>query len=131
MDNAARIHSYQFHLEVTFTDLCEFTFLERKLANTISDYFTSETPDIPDIIVRLEIIALEDGYYGQFLKSYIAEEFSIPSEYSFCAVAILNYMKLFKIPVEDALCDIFQVSSRKPLKQCYKRYAFQSLFGCK
>ena len=113
MENAARIHSFQFHIEVNFTDLGELTFLDRKLVNAMSEYFSSESPDIPDIIMRLEIIALEDDYYGPFLKAYIAEEFSIPSEYSFCVVAILNYMKTFSIQVEDAFCDIFQVSSRK------------------
>ena len=115
-----RVHSFQFHTEVRFTDLSELSFLDRKLANSLSMYFTSESPDIPNIVVRFEMLALEDGYYGPFLKDYVAEEFSIPAEYSFCVIAILNYMNSFKISVEEALCDIFQVSSRKYFKQCYK-----------
>ena len=100
--------------------MSELSFLDRKLANALSMYLLSESPDIPDIVVRLEIMALEGGNYGPFLKSYVAEEFSIPSEYSFCIIAILNYMDSFKVTVEDALCDIFQVSSRKYNLQCYK-----------
>ena len=113
LTNAARIHSYQFHIEVEFTNLSEMTFLDRKLVNYISEHFNSESPDVPDLIVKLETIAMEEECFGAFLKEYIAEEFSIPSEYSFCVIAVLNYMKLFELPVEDALCDIFKVSSRK------------------
>ena len=112
LNNAARIHSFQFHIEVNFTDLCEMTFLNRKLVKSLNDYFTTEAPDIPDMILKLETFAVEIAYYGPFLKEYIAEEFSIPSEYSFSVVAILNYLHLFNISVEDALRDIFKVSSR-------------------
>jgi len=111
LTNAARIHSFQFHIEVEFTNLSAVTFLDRKLVDYISEYFNSESPDVPDLIVKLEIIALEESFFGIFLKEYISEEFSIPSEYSFCVFAVLNYMKLFELPVEDALCDIFKVSS--------------------
>lgn len=113
LTNADRIHSYQFHIEVEFTNLSEMTFLDRKLVNYLSEHFNFESPDVPDLIVKLEMIALEESYFGQFLKEYISEEFSIPSEYSFCVFAVLNYMKLFKLQVEDALCDMFKVSSRK------------------
>ena len=128
MDNAERVHRFQFHTEVSFTDLSELSFLDRKLANALSMYFISESPDIPDIVVRLEIIAMDAGHYGPFLKCYVAEEFSIPTEYSFCIIAILNYMNSFEITVEDAICDIFQVSSRKYNFQCYKLLVILLLF---
>ena len=117
MDNARRIHEYEFHIEVNFTDLSEMSFLTRKLVKTLSDYFMIEAPDVPDIIIKLEILAVESENFGPFLKYYVAEEFSVPSEYSFCLVSVLNYMEFFKISVDDALCDIFQVYSREPLKQ--------------
>jgi hypothetical protein len=128
LDNAERVHRYQFHTEISFTDLSELSFLDRKLANALSMYLISESPDIPNIVVRLEIIAMDTGHYGPFLKSYVAEEFSIPTEYSFCIIAILNYMNSFKITVEDAICDIFQVSSRKYNFQCYKLLVILILF---
>merc|ERR1719427_2093991 len=86
MENTRHIHEFEFHTEVNFTDLSEMTFLTRKLAKTLSDYFMIEAPDIPDIIIRLEIFALESEKFGPFLKYYIAEEFSVPPEYSFCLV---------------------------------------------
>ena len=116
MINVDRIHKFQYHIEVAFTDLRELHFMTRSMVNSVTDFFISESPDIPDFLVKLEIIAIEQDYFGQFLKEYIAEEFGIPSEFSFCVVAILNYMKLFNISVKDALCDFFSVHSRNSLK---------------
>ena len=108
----SRVHSFQFHIEVSFSSLEDMEFLDSKIVQVISDYFETEVPDIPDIIVKLEIIALEDGYYGAFLRDFIAEEFKIHVEYSFSVIAVLNYIKTFNITVEEALCDIFKVSSK-------------------
>ena len=113
LSNAERIHAFQFHTEVTFSDLREMNFMNRKLVSSLNTFFTGESPDIPDVIVKLETIALEESYYGQFLKEYIAEEFSIQPDFSFCVLAILNYMNLYKLSVDEAICDIFRVSSRK------------------
>ena len=113
LSNAARIHAFQFHTEVSFSDLREMSFINQKLVSSLHSFFTSESPDIPDVIVKLETMALEESYFGQFLKDYIAEEFCIPSDFSFCVIAILNYMNLYKIPVDEAICDIFRISSRK------------------
>ena len=113
LSNAARIHAFQFHTEVSFSDLREMDFMNRKLASSLNSFFSSESPDIPDVIVKLETIALEESYYGQFLKEYIAEEFSIQPDFSFCVLAILNYMNLYKLSVDEAICDIFRVSSRQ------------------
>ena len=118
MDNVTRVHSFQFHTEVNLTDLSEMNLLTRKLANSLEHFFRTENPDIPDLICQLETIALEDGYYGPFLKYYVAEEFCIPEDYSFCVIAVLNYMATFEISVEDALIDIFKFSPRKPLIAC-------------
>ena len=112
LDNANRIHAFQFHTEVSLTDLCKLDFINRNLVNHLSKFLSCETPDIPDVIVKLETIALEDGYYDSFLKKYISEEFCVSTEYSFCVVAILNYMHYFSISLEDALCDVFRIYSR-------------------
>jgi hypothetical protein len=109
MNNVDRIHKFQYHIEVAFTDLRELHFMTRSMVHSVTDFFISESPDI------------EQDYFGQFLKEYIAEEFGIPSEFSFCVVAILNYMKLFNISVKDALCDFFSVHSRNSLKLLLRR----------
>ena len=132
MDNVARVHSFQFHIEVSLIELSSLNFLSRKLTKSLEDFFKNEDPDIPDVIIQLETIALTDGYYGPFLKEYVSEEFSVPPDYSFCVVAILNYMEFFKISVEEALCDIFQVFSRKPLNlvEHQERNFYTSLCLC-
>ena len=98
-------------MEVNFSSLEDMDFLTSSVVIVISDYFGSELPDIPDIVVKLETIALEESYYGQFLRDFISEEFNSPIEYFFCVVAVLNYVKTFNISVEEAICDIFKVSS--------------------
>ena len=117
LENANRIHQFQFHTEVNFKDLSELNCISNNVIKHLSDYVNTEHPDIPNVIVQLEIIALETGFYGQFLKDYISEEFNISSEYSFCVFASLNYMEQFNLSVDVALRDLFHVSFRKLLKQ--------------
>ena len=50
LENVARIHSYQYHMEVNFSSLEDMEFLTSSVVIVISDYFRSELPDIPDIL---------------------------------------------------------------------------------
>ena len=70
-------------------------------------------PDIPDVVHKLELIAVTDGYYSTFLKHYIAEEFVTSEDYSFSILTVLNYMCVNSASLADTLLEIFQLPSNE------------------
>ena len=50
-----RVHLFQFHKDVTFVEIKELSFLSRKLVKEVGEYFLTECPDIPDVILKLGI----------------------------------------------------------------------------
>ena len=55
-----RVHNFQFHLEISLVDLKDMHILTKKLTKEVGDYFNRETPDIPDVVHKLELIAVTD-----------------------------------------------------------------------
>ena len=108
-----RVHNFQFHLEISLVDLKDMHILTKKLTKEVGDYFNRDTPDIPDVVHKLELIAVTDGYYSTFLKHYIAEEFVTSEDYSFSILTVLNYMCVNSASLADTLLEIFQLPSNE------------------
>ena len=79
----------------------------------MGNYFQSETPDIPEVIFKLEEIATDEGYYNLFLKEFLSEEFSTDAGFSFSILTVLNYMTVFSVSLEEALYELFQLPSNE------------------
>ena len=47
------------------------------------------------------------------MKEFIAEEFSTTTEFSFSVLAVLNYMTVFSVSLEEALLELFQLPSNE------------------
>ena len=106
-----RVHQFQYHKEVSMVDMKDMKILTKILTTEVGKCFNSESPDVPDIVQKLESIAMDDGTYTSFLKYFIAEEFLTPVEYSFSIFTVLNYMCLFSVSFDDAFKELFQLPS--------------------
>ena len=108
-----RLHRFQYHWEVSLVDMKKMSCLSKKLTEDLGFYFQSETPDIPEVIFKLEEIATDEGYYNLFLKEFLSEEFSTDAEFSFSILTVLNYMTVFSVSLAEALHELFQLPSNE------------------
>ena len=104
-----RVHYFQFHENICFLPLKDLK-ISKRILNELSKFFQSSM-DIPDLIKKHEEIALDAKYYSPLMRDYIAEEFGCLSEYSFCIISVLHYIKRFNVSSEDALCELFLMST--------------------
>ena len=108
-----RSHNFLRHEEIRFFDLREFS-IDMRTADMISR-FLQKNIDIPDAILRMEEIACSRHYYTDFLAKYIAEEYSIEENYSFCVVALLHYCRSNQVSLDEAITELVYLSSDKTI----------------
>lgn len=80
------------------------------LRNSIRELFVNFDQDISDWILRMEEHATETNVYSTFIRDYISYEFLVLKEHSFAVLALLNYIKKFKLSPETAFGEIFNIS---------------------
>ena len=110
LDQLKRVHDYQFHKPVEFLSLHDLSFLENDI-EVISTHIQSF--DIPDLLRKFELIAVEKSAYDGEIREYLAEELNIELDFVFPVIAVLSYKKMHKICVEDALSELFSMSVLK------------------
>lgn len=108
-----RVHFFLKHEEIEFLDMRDFG-IDMRTADFLSR-FLQQKIDIPDAVRRMEEIAVERGYFSEFLSKYVAEEYSILEEYSFTAIALLHYWKIKRVSMEDAFTELISLSSSKSI----------------
>ena len=106
-----RVHHFLNHKEIVFHDLRTFN-IEVNTADMISRYLQSNI-DLPDAIRKMEEIAIEEGYYSDFLRKYVSEEYSVQEEYSFTVIALLHYYVGNAVSLDDAITELITLSSNK------------------
>ena len=113
IEKMLRIHSYIKHEEVNFMDLRSFN-LSLKVADRISVLLQKDF-DIPDVILRLEEIAIRRQYFSLFLKEYISEEYAVRPDYSFTVIALLHYQRDKNLSIDEAFEELVLLSSPRTL----------------
>ena len=102
-----RVHGYRCHMEVDFETLKELN-ISRKEGEEIVEFLL--TADIPDIITKLEIIAIDKEFFNQDVKEYLSEEFDCDPEFSFSIICIFHYMSKLKVGLAAAITELFKLS---------------------
>ena len=102
-----RVHEYRCHIEVEFKTLKELN-ITRKEGEQIVEFLLNQ--DIPDIISKLEIIAIEKNFFNQDVKYYISEEFNCDPECAFSIICIFHYMSKLKVGLTAAMTELFTLS---------------------
>ena len=105
-----RIHAFKHHIEVELDALRDLNIC-RKTGEEIATFM--ETEDTPDIISKLEMMAVQTNDFNQDTKDYLAEEFECDSEFSFSIICVFQYMKKFQVSHKDALTELFNLSPMK------------------
>lgn len=108
-----RAHFFLKHEEIEFSDLRDLG-IDLRTADLLSRFLQKKI-DIPDAVRRMEEIALERGYFTEFLSKYVAEEYSILEDYSFTAIALLHYWKNKRVSMDDAITELISLSSSKSI----------------
>ena len=108
-----RSHNFLRHEEINFCDLRDLD-IDMNTADMISR-FLQQKIDIPDAVLRMEEIACRRQYYTDFLAKYIAEEYSIEEDYSFCVIALLHYSRNNQVSLDDAITELIYLSSNKTI----------------
>lgn len=111
--NIERCHNFQFHETVEFFPLTKLG-INKKLRQELSTFFQTLL-DIPDIVIKHEEIALDYEYFNSLMREYIAEEFNVQPDYSFCIISVLHYIKRFNVTVDEALHELFELSTNLSL----------------
>ena len=88
--------------------------IDMRTADLLSRFLQKKI-DIPDAVRRMEEIAVERGYFTDFLSKYVAEEYSILEEYSFTAIALLHYWKTKRVSMDDAITELISLSSSRSI----------------
>ena len=108
-----RVHSFLRHEELQFFDLRS---LDVSLVNADKISRTLQgNIDVPDVIKRMEEVAVQRKYFTNFLSKYIAEEYSIQKTYSFTAIALIHYVTKKGVTVEEAVTELLELSSNKSI----------------
>ena len=104
-----RVHDYRCHIEVEFQTLKELN-ISRKEGEEIVKFLLNQ--DIPDIVSKLEIIAIEKKFFNQDVKYYISEEFNCDPEFAFSIICIFHYMSKLKVGLTAAMTELFTLSHK-------------------
>lgn len=108
-----RVHNFLKHEQVEFFDLRTFD-VDIKTADMLSRFLQTNI-DLPDAILKMEEIAVVRNDFTEFLRKYLAEEYSIQEEYSFTVVALLHYQRKTGVSLDDAITDLISLSSNKTI----------------
>ena len=108
-----RVHSFLKHEEVEFLDLRSFE-ISKKTADELSRHLQCHI-DIPDVIIRMEEIAVKRNYFTLFLKQYVVEEYCVQEEYSFTVIALLHYMNRKGATGAEAITELLEYSTLKAI----------------
>ena len=112
MSQMLRVHTFLRHEEIEFFDLRSFNMTGNtadKLSRALQDF------DVPDVIKRMEEIAVKRKYFTPFLSKYVSEEYCIQEEYSFTVIALLHYIKKKSVNVEEAVTELLELSSSQSI----------------
>ena len=107
-----RVHSFLRHEEIQFFDLRSFNMTGKtadELSRALQDF------DVPDVIKRMEEIAVKRNYFTPFLSKYVSEEYCIQEDYSFTAVALLHYIDKKSVNVGEAVTELLELSSSQSI----------------
>jgi hypothetical protein len=112
------VHNFLYHCVKSYSCI-EMMNLTTDSIISVKAFFTEMYPDIPDIILKSEENAIASGEFTVQIRAYLAEEFNIPEEYSFCVICILNFSFLYKIDIVTSGKSLFELSSsRFECSQC-------------
>ena len=112
LQSMERSHKFLCHGKVKYSEL-ESRGLTLSSVEEIQRYFNENMPDIPDSILKQEEEAIELGEFCDKRRKYIAEDFEIPTEYSFLTICLLSYGIEHKVSVAESehdLLDLFSAS---------------------
>ena len=116
--NLEKVHNFLYHSEKSYSRI-EMMNLRLDSIIEVKAFFSEHHPDIPDIILKSEENAIASGEFTVKICAYLAEEFNIPEEYSFCVICILNFGFLYKIDIVTSGKYLFGLSSsRFECSQC-------------
>lgn len=103
------IHECRSHGHIKFhsignlsIDLSEVSKILKNLGNV----------KVPAIFETIEEDVVKIGMFDEDIREYLSEEFCCIPELSFPLLCTLQYMKTFNISVEEALADLYQLSSQ-------------------
>ena len=111
-----RVHQYQFHCEFEFYELDKLD-INQSDVREITNYLNHEKPDLPDMIIRIEDLAVNLDKFDSFQKCFVSEEFDVDPTYSCFIITILNYKKSFDLKIEQAVFELLKLSSGDTLCQ--------------
>jgi len=112
------VHNFLYHSEKCYSRI-EMMNLTMDSIAEVKTVFSEMQPDIPDIILKCEENAISSGEFNKKIRAYLAEEFNIPEEYSFCVICILNFGFLYQLDIATSGKYLFQLSSsRFECSQC-------------
>ena len=116
LDQVNRVHEFQFHLELQFVDLTQIN-LTQNLVREISNFIFDENPDLSDLILKFEEVSVSEGHFGDFMKGFISEEFSVDPEYSVLIICVLNYMQSYSLGVSESFAELLNFPSSETMCQ--------------
>lgn len=111
-----RVHQFQFHCEFEFYELDKLD-INQSDVREITNYLNQEQPDLPDMIIRIEELAVNLDKFDNFQKCYLSEEFDVDPTYSCFIMTIMNYKKSFDLKIEQAMFELLKLSSSDTLCQ--------------
>ena len=109
-----RVHHFQYHKRFEFKDLPSLGLTQNDVSE-LRNLVVNTKPDISDLVLTIEEVVIENKKYNGFIKQYIAEEFQIDSHYGFLCFCTLNYSKMYKISISEALYELLDLSSSESL----------------
>ena len=92
------VHQYLHHSKISYSCL-EAHKLSCVNVSEVKTFFDEVAPDVMDIILKQEEVAIAKNDFTEKIKKYITEEFDISGEYAFSAICILNFSFLHNMPV--------------------------------
>ena len=116
LESINRVHQYQFHLEFKILELTDIK-ISQKTVGEIKQVIVDESPDVSDLVLKVEEIAIAEGKFSSFLRNYISEEFEVDQGYSFLIICVLNYMDSFCLSVSESFFELLKLSNTDTLCQ--------------
>ena len=110
-------HAFLAHGAVKYSEL-EKRGVSISSVAEIREFFQEEMPDLNDGVLKKEEEAIQDGEFTEKMKRFIAEEFDVPSEYSFLTVCLLLYCSEHSLSVSESFNELNLFESGFECEKC-------------
>ena len=112
----SRAHEFIYHLEFKCLDLTEMD-VTQQLVREVRKVVIDEDPEVSDLVLKIEELAIEERKFNEFLRTYVSEEFDVDPEFSFLILSVLNYKHIFNVSVSESFVELLKLSSSDTLCQ--------------